>query len=316
MSDRRPIRIATRGSQLAMWQAHHVAELLRRAAPESSVEIIEVSTIGDRDRATALSTMGGQGVFTKEVQNVVLANQADIAVHSLKDLPTEPTAGLVLGAVPDRAPVYDAIILPAAMAAQTAEGSEVLRQLPREARIGTGSLRRQAQLLHYRSDFKLLENRGNVETRLKKLDAGEFDAIILAEAGLRRLGYADRISGLLCPPLMLPAVGQGALGIECRADDEFVIEVLRLITNSSVLAAVTAERTLLSVLRAGCHAPLGVWTQADGVQLKLDAVVLSTDGKERLTATVVGPTADPRAIGVEAAEKLRAQGAERLLAKM
>lgn len=299
-----------------MWQAHHVAELLRRAVPESSVEIIEVSTIGDRDRATALSTMGGQGVFTKEVQNVVLADQADIAVHSLKDLPTEPTAGLVLGAVPDRAPVYDAIILPAAMSGQTAEGVDVLQQLPHEARIGTGSLRRQAQLLHYRSDLKLLENRGNVETRLKKLDAGEFDAIILAEAGLRRLGYADRISGLLCPPLMLPAVGQGALGIECRADDEFVIGVLRLITNSSVLAAVTAERTLLSVLRAGCHAPLGVWTQSDGVQLKLDAVVLSTDGNERLTATVSGSTADPRAIGVEAAEKLRAQGAERLLAKM
>ena len=310
------IRIASRASQLALWQARHVTDLIQTAQPGVTVEIVEVSTTGDRDRFSALSQMGGQGVFTREVQAAVLDGRADLAVHSLKDLPTEPTAGLVLGAVPDRAPVYDAIILPAAMAAQTAEGSEVLRQLPREARIGTGSLRRQAQLLHYRSDFKLLENRGNVETRLKKLDAGEFDAIILAEAGLRRLGYADRISGLLCPPLMLPAVGQGALGIECRADDEFVIEVLRLITNSSVLAAVTAERTLLSVLRAGCHAPLGVWTQADGVQLKLDAVVLSTDGKERLTATVVGPTADPRAIGVEAAEKLRAQGAERLLAKM
>lgn len=298
-----------------MWQANHVADLLRRAAPEASVEIIEVSTIGDRDRATALSTMGGQGVFTKEVQNVVLANQADVAVHSLKDLPTEPTAGLVLGAVPDRAPVYDAIILPAGAASTAADGEAALKQLPHEARIGTGSLRRQAQLLHYRSDLKLSENRGNVETRIKKLDAGEFDAIILAEAGLRRLGFANRISGLLCPPLMLPAVGQGALGIECRADDDFVRGVLRLITNQSVYAAVTAERTLLQDLRAGCHAPLGVWTQQQGDQLQLDAVVLSTDGKERLTASVQGASSEAREIGKQAASRLRDLGAERLLAK-
>ncbi len=298
-----------------MWQANHVADLLRRAAPEALVEIIEVSTIGDRDRATALSTMGGQGVFTKEVQNVVLANQADVAVHSLKDLPTEPTAGLVLGAVPDRAPVYDAIILPAGAASTAADGEAVLKQLPHEARIGTGSLRRQAQLLHYRSDLKLSENRGNVETRIKKLDAGEFDAIILAEAGLRRLGFANRISGLLCPPLMLPAVGQGALGIECRADDDIVRGVLRLITNQSVYAAVTAERTLLQDLRAGCHAPLGVWTQQQGDQLQLDAVVLSTDGQERLTASVQGASSEASEIGKQAASRLRDLGAERLLAK-
>lgn len=315
MSDRRTIRIATRGSQLAMWQANHVADLLRRAAPEALVEIIEVSTIGDRDRATALSTMGGQGVFTKEVQNVVLANQADVAVHSLKDLPTEPTAGLVLGAVPDRAPVYDAIILPSSATSTAADGEAVLKQLPHEARIGTGSLRRQAQLLHYRSDLKLSENRGNVETRIKKLDAGEFDAIILAEAGLRRLGFANRISGLLCPPLMLPAVGQGALGIECRAEDDFVRGVLRLITNQSVYAAVTAERTLLQDLRAGCHAPLGVWTQQQGDQLHLDAVVLSTDGQERLTASVQGASSEASEIGKQAASRLRDLGAERLLAK-
>ena len=310
----RPIRIATRGSTLAMWQAHHVAGLLRAAG--RIVEIVEVSTQGDRDRATALASMGGQGVFTREVQAALLDGRADVAVHSLKDLPTEHTEGLMLGAVPERAPMFDALILPASAPQTSLDGEQLLAGLPQGARIGTGSPRRQAQLLHARPDLVLVENRGNVETRLNKLDDGQFDAIILAEAGLRRLGFAARISGLLRPPLMLPAVGQGALGIECRIDDVEVQNLLATLTDAAVFAAVTAERSLLADLRAGCHAPLGVFTslEVDG-RIRLEAVVLSLNGQERFVAMAIGTAAEPAAIGVAVAKMLRAQGAERLLAK-
>ncbi len=316
----RLIRIATRGSALALWQAHHVAGLLRSAAPATVVELLEVSTQGDRDRATQLSEMGGQGVFTREVQNAVLDGRADLAVHSLKDLPTDPTPGLSLSGVPDRAPVCDALILPVNSTIEVhadSTGESLLKQLPPSARIGTGSPRRIAQLLHFRSDLQPKENRGNVGTRLRNLDEGQFDAIVLAEAGLRRLGHDDRISGLLCPPVMLPAVGQGALGIECRSDDASVIELLQSISNPQVMATVTAERSLLASLRAGCHAPLGVWSQwnPETSELTLQGVVLSLDGRERFTATATGPATSALEIGIEVATHLRAQGVERLLVK-
>ncbi len=183
------------------------------------VEIVEVSTTGDRDRFSALSQMGGQGVFTREVQNAVLEGRADLAVHSLKDLPTQPTEGLALAGVPQREQRFDALILPKGK-------NGTLADLPTGAKVGTGSLRRRAQLLHQRPDLKLEEVRGNVETRLRKVDDGEYDAILLAEAGLRRLGWADRISAVLSPPLVYPAVGQAALGLECRADDENTTQLL------------------------------------------------------------------------------------------
>ena len=302
------IRIATRASTLAMWQTEHVASLLRDVAPDVAVELVQVSTTGDQDRSQPLAAMGGVGVFTREVQRAVLDGRADLAVHSLKDLPTDAVAGLTLAGIPLRAPRFDALILPA--------GSSIagLAALPCRARIGTGSLRRQAQLLHQRDDLELANIRGNVETRIQKLDAGEFDAIVLAQAGLHRLGLADRISLVLQPPDMLPAVGQAAIGIECRSDDDDVIELLGRITDPTTRAEVLLERSCLATLRAGCHAPVGVWARIEGESLVADGVVLSADGRQRIAASISGPIEDPSAAGRRLAEELAGHGADRLIA--
>ena len=308
------VRIATRASQLALWQAHHVAGLILAEIENCVVEIVHISTEGDRDRNRSLATMGGVGVFTREVQSALLDGRADIAVHSLKDLPTESAPGLALGAVPERASVYDALILPGGTeVASDSDAESLLKALPAGAKIGTGSLRRQAQLRHFREDLQLLDIRGNVETRLKKLDDGEYDAIILAEAGLRRLKLDGRISATLQPPLMLHAVGQGALGIECRADDERVLAILKQLTVAGVLAAVTAERGLLRELRAGCHAPVGVSTRTDHESIHLDGVVLSADGRTRIAADFTGAVADAEVAGIALAQKLIEAGAGELL---
>jgi hydroxymethylbilane synthase len=304
----RPIRIATRASRLALWQAEHVAGLLRACAPHATVEVVHVTTVGDRDQTVQLSSFGGVGVFTREVQKAVLDGRADIAVHSLKDLPTESAAGLVLAAVPEREETPDALVL-AGSPAQVAS----LDALPRGARLGTGSLRRRAQLLHLRPDLEMLEVRGNVETRLKKLDAGEYDGLILAVAGLKRLGLQTRASLHLSPPLMYPAVGQGALGIECRADDEATTRLLEQIDHVATRQRVTAERALLARLRAGCHAPVGVATEIEGEELVLEAVVLSLDGRERVFAASRGIPFHAQALGSAVADELLRQGADRLI---
>lgn len=308
MTTARTFRIATRSSDLALWQANHVAELLRAACPEREVEVIHVSTIGDRDRQAALHQMGGQGVFTREVQRVVLDNHADLAVHSLKDLPTETVAGLVLAGVPERANVFDALLLP-----QDRDPQLTWETLPAGSRIGTGSLRRQAQLLHARNDVELVPIRGNVPTRVQKLDDGEFDGVILAVAGLDRLGLADRITEILEPPLMFPAVGQGALGLECREDDEELREVLQQISDPRAFAAVRAERIVLADLRAGCHAPVGTWTQFLDDSMQLDAVVLTADGRKKIHTTVTGSPDNPIELGREVAAKLLDDGAQALM---
>lgn len=302
------IRIATRASDLALWQAQHVAGLLKSADPLREVELVHVSTHGDREQKEPLHEMGGVGVFTREVQRAVLDGLADIAVHSLKDLPTETAAGLTLAGVPERASVFDALVLREGQLAESGWDA-----LPRSARIGTGSLRRQAQLRHYRPDLQLLEVRGNVPTRLKKLDQGDYDALILAVAGLERLDMADRVSMILGPPVMYPAVGQGALGIECRDDDAEIIELLQMITHPDVNAAVTAERALLAELEAGCHAPLGALSAVEGEELLLRAVVLDPQGTKRIEGEASGPISEPAAIGVELARDLLARGAADLM---
>jgi hydroxymethylbilane synthase len=305
----RPIRIATRASRLALWQANYVAGLLRAAAPETVVEIVHVTTTGDRDQTERLSAFGGLGVFTREVQKAVLDDSADLAVHSLKDLPTQTAAGLVLAAVPEREDTADALVLPAAAAALAD-----LAGLPHAARLGTGSLRRRAQLACRRADLQISDVRGNVETRLKKLDGGEFDALVLAVAGLKRLGLADRISCELSPPLMYPAVGQGALGIECRADAAATLALASQINDPPTRSRVTAERSLLAQLRAGCHAPVGAATWFEQEQLHLEAVVCSPDGKERMVAKGNDLPANAAALGIQVAERLLQQGAGRLIA--
>ncbi len=323
-----PIRIATRASRLAMWQAEHVRDLLNSAAPERSVEIVPLSTIGDRDKTAALTRLGdsgGVGVFTREIQAALLDRRADVAVHSLKDLPTNPVEGLTLAAVPPRGAVFDVLVLPEKRvgSGQLVVGNEgvqplhsVFCLLPSGASIGSGSPRRRAQVLHHRPDLQFVEARGNVETRLRKLDEGEFDALVLAEAGLNRLELFERISAPLRPPFFLPAVGQGALGIECRSDDETTREVLSRLIDRATLYAVLAERTVLSTLRAGCHAPLGVWTRPEGESLRLTAVVLSLDGVQRFESerlASVASDADAVALGQAVADDLLAQGAAALL---
>ena len=303
----RTIRIATRASQLALWQANHIAALLRELPDVDSVDLVRVSTQGDRDRTEPLRQFGGLGVFTREVQNAVLNDEADLAVHSLKDLPTKSEKGLTLGGIPSRGPVFDVLVYPESCDANS------LEDLAQASRVGTGSPRRQAQLKHARPDLELLEIRGNVETRLRKLDEGEYDAIVLAEAGLVRLNLANRISVRLEPPQMFPAVAQGALGLECRADDSFVCELLGQLTDRETFVSATAERALLAELRAGCHAPLGAATRIENETLHLSAVVLSLDGTERLHAECSGSIDDPLAVGQQLAEQLREQGVDRLL---
>ena len=292
-----------------MWQAEHVAALLRQVDSTVLVEIVPLSTIGDRDQCEPLVQLGSEGVFTREVQHAVLDGRADIAVHSLKDLPTVETPGLCLAAVPERGQTADAIVFP-----KSQSGAKCLEDVSQNARVGTGSPRRRAQLLHLRPDLRFLDVRGNVETRLRKLDAGEYDALVLAEAGLSRLGLAGRISGLIQPPVMLPAVGQGALGIECRTDDAVTRDLLAKLNHDSTRRAVIAERVLLAELKAGCHAPVGVWTQPFGGDLRLEAVVLSTDGCRRLVAESTGPADQPAVLGRHVSELLRLQGADELIA--
>jgi hydroxymethylbilane synthase len=306
---------------LALWQAEHVRELLKLVGPDRAVEIVPLSTIGDRDKVEPLTRLGGGsgvGVFTREIQASLLDRRADVAVHSLKDLPTEAVSGLTLAAVPSRGAMFDALILPLGNQKGMDLGHRLsaLGCLPDGARVGSGSPRRRAQLLHQRPDLQFVEARGNVETRLRKLDEGQFEALVLAEAGLSRLELTGRISARLQPPLMLPAVGQGALGIECRSDDESTREVLSRLSDQPTLFAVLAERMVLSTLRAGCHAPLGVWTRPEGTSLRLTAVVLSLDGVQRFESerlATVASEADAIALGRAVAEDLQSQGAAALL---
>lgn len=301
------VRIATRASKLALWQAEYIRSLIEKTSADTRVEIVHIHTLGDANQTDPLRQFGGTGVFTKEVQTSVLNNETDLAVHSLKDLPTASPDGLILAAVPERAPRADVLVC------REGQKLESLDDLPNAARIGTGSPRRQAQLSHVRPDLQMLEIRGNLQTRLKKLDDGEYDAIVLAEAGLTRLEMDHRISFVFPTDLMIPAVGQGAIGVECRANDEATQQILSKLTNQEVWSAVTAERALLRELKAGCHAPLGAWTELVDDQLTLSAVLLSPDGVTRLTAKDTLSAENPEALGSSVAHKLQAIGGDALV---
>ena len=280
------VRIATRASRLALWQARHVARLLSRSDPGVVVELVEVSTEGDRDRVARLDAMGGTGVFTREVQQVVLDGRADLAVHSLKDLPTDSVAGLLLAGVPERGDTGDALVVSQPVEATEPHRSHLtgLEALSLGARVGTGSPRRAAQIKHLREDLLLEGIRGNVETRLRKLDEGEYDAVVLAVAGLVRLELSERITAVLDPKRILGAVGGAALGLECREDDRSTAGRLEAISHRETWLAVTAERAMLSRLRAGCHAPVGAQTGLAGGRLWLSGVVLDALGTRRVEA--------------------------------
>lgn len=298
------LRLGTRGSPLALWQANHVADRLRPAIAPTRVELVQIETHGDRDQATALSAMGGFGVFTKAIQNALLDGRADVAVHSLKDLPTIPTDGLTLAAVPPRGPTGDAFV---------SAKHRRFEELPAGATVGTSSLRRRAQILNRRPDLRLVDLRGNVDTRLRKLEEQNLDAIVLAEAGLVRLGLADRIAEILDEDWMLPAVGQGAIGLECREADRAALESVEVVNDVDTQRRVLAERAMLAALGGGCLVPIGSTTQIrDGV-LTIRGAVLSPDGRRRIVGTHHGPAETPLAVGQELAAMLLMEGAGELL---
>jgi hydroxymethylbilane synthase len=300
-----PLRIGTRGSRLALWQAHHVAALLRPLAAPRPVDLVEIQTAGDRIQDVALSQIGGVGVFTKEIQRALLAGQVDVAVHSLKDLPTLLVEGLTLAAVPPRGPSGDVLV---------SNSHPNFEDLPTHARVATSSLRRRAQCLHRRPDLRMLDMRGNVETRLRKLAEQNLDGLILAQAGLERLGLAAVITQVLDPAWFLPAVGQGALGLECRVEDRATLDLLRQVNDPSAERAVLAERTLLWALGGGCLVPIGAAATVAGESLALRGAVLSPDGIRRVAGSVSGPAAAGEELGRRLAEDLLARGARELLA--
>ncbi|MCI0465199.1 MAG: hydroxymethylbilane synthase [Gemmataceae bacterium] len=299
-----PLRIGTRGSLLALWQANHVADRLRPLAAPQPVQLVEIQTAGDQVRDVPLARIGGDGLFTKEIQRALLARQVDVAVHSLKDLPTLPVDGLVLVAVPPRGPTGDALV---------SRRYPRFDDLPPGAVMATSSLRRRAQLLARRPDLRVTDIRGNVETRLRKLEEHNLDGLILAQAGLERLHLEASITEILDPAWMLPAVGQGALGLECRTGDLATRGLLEHLDHPATHWAVLAERALLRALGGGCQVPIGAATTVAVDRLMLRGVVLQPDGQRRIEGQISGPATTAEDLGQQLAQDLLARGARDLL---
>lgn len=298
------IIIGTRSSKLALWQADYIARRLREKHPSLIVEEKRMTTQGDRILDAPLAKIGGKGLFTKELETAMLAGEIDIAVHSLKDMPTEVPEGLVITAITERYDPGDAVVSPR---------YQTLAALLRGAKVGTSSLRRRAQLLAARPDLTLFDLRGNVNTRLEKLDAGEYDAIILAAAGLKRLGFGDRITEVLPRALCLPAVGQGALAIEARRDDHEVRKLVDFLRDEAMTDCAAAERAFLETVEGGCQVPVGVYAAVDGDQLSVEAVIASLDGRQRFRDTRTGPRQEARKLGRELANVLLDAGGIEIL---
>ncbi|MBD0319329.1 MAG: hydroxymethylbilane synthase [Gemmatimonadetes bacterium] len=304
-----PLRIASRGSQLALWQAHAVERALLAADPGAEVRIDVVKTLGDKILDVPLAKIGDKGLFTKELDEALLSGAADLAVHSLKDVPTRLPHGLVIAAITVREDPRDVLIL-----APGVTGS--LAQLPAGARVGTSSLRRRAQLQARRPDLEVLDLRGNLNTRLAKLDRGEYEGIILAAAGVLRLGWEERISEILDPADWLPAVGQGALAIVARADDEAVLERLRPLEHAPTAAATTAERAFLRALEGGCQVPIGALAELHDGRLTLHGLVASAGGDTILRSAIEGAPEEAAELGRSLAAGLLARGAGEVLAEI
>ena len=304
------IVIGSRGSKLALWQSEWVKARLEALDPSVSVRIETFKTTGDVRLDVPLSTIGGQGAFTKELEVALLDRRVDVAVHSLKDLPTVTPEGLSITATPEREDPRDALVLRAGAAREGAS----LKGLPEGAVVGTSSLRRIAQLKHLRPDVRIKDLRGNVDTRLRKLDEGEYDALILASAGLRRLGFAGRISAAIEPGEMLPAVSQGSLGIETRADDEATNALVSRLDDPRTRAAVTAERALLRSLGGGCQVPIAAHATVEGGRLSLEGLVSTLDGTQVLRDRLEGGTGEAAGVGEALAGRLMGRGAGALLA--
>lgn len=300
------LRIATRKSPLALWQAEHVAALLRKAHPELQIELVPISTKGDRIQDRSLAAIGGKGLFIKELEVALEEGAADIAVHSMKDVPRLPE-GFVIGAVLPRADPFDALL---------SHQAACLEDLPPGARVGTSSLRRQAQLLNLRPDLNIEPLRGNVDTRVRRLDSGELDAIILACAGLIRLGWESRIGARLDPRVCLPAVTQGIIGIECRSDADHTRHLLQVLDDGATRIVMDAERAFAERLGGSCQSPIAAYATLNGTRLTLDGLVAEPDGSRLLRDSATGDSARPTDLGAALAERVLSAGAAELLDRL
>ncbi len=301
------IRIATRKSPLALWQAEHVRAALMAAHPGLQVEIHGMTTRGDKILDTPLAKIGGKGLFVKELEVGMLEGAADIAVHSMKDVPVDFPAGLQLAVILEREDPRDAFV---------SNDYDSIEDLPQGAKLGTASLRRQCQISAYRPDLEILPLRGNVNTRLSRLDNGEYDAIILAAAGLKRLGFDDRIRSALSPQQSLPAIGQGAIGIECRSDDARVQALLQPLHHEQTAVCVAAERAMNERLNGGCQVPIAGYATLDGERLSISGLVGEPDGSRILREQISGKIEEAAALGASIAESLLEQGADEILQRL
>lgn len=298
------IRIGSRGSTLALAQANWVKRQIEVHIRDAQVELTVIKTSGDQVVDRPIAAVGGKGVFTKEIEEALLKNDIDLAVHSMKDLPTELPAGLIIAALPKREDARDALV---------SRSGQGLKALPRGARLATGSLRRQAQLLHCRRDLAVVAIRGNVDTRLRKLDEGEADALVMAAAGLRRIGREERITEYLSDEVCVSAAGQGALGIEARADGT-ARELVAFLHDADTGAEVAAERAMLERLGGGCHVPIGARARVEGETLKMIGAVASPNGITLCKGIIEGRLTIAREIGRRLAEQLIRDGADKILA--
>jgi hydroxymethylbilane synthase len=301
------LRIATRKSQLALWQAEHVATLLRKADAGLEIELVPITTKGDRIQDRSLAAIGGKGLFIKELEVALQEHRADIAVHSMKDVPADVPDGLLIDAVLPRGDARDALL---------AANAGNFEDLPQGARVGTSSLRRQAQLLSIRPDLRIEGLRGNVDSRVRRLQDGEFDAIVLACAGLIRLGMESRITARLDPLLCLPAVSQGVIGIECRADDVRTRRALGALNDAPTRIVMDAERGFAARLGGSCHSPIAAYARIEQDRLTIGGLVAEPDGSRLFRDSLTGDTQNPRRLGVQLAERLLTAGAGALLERL
>jgi hydroxymethylbilane synthase len=302
-----PLRIGTRGSQLALWQSRWVQQAIERQWPAAATELVIIKTTGDKITDVPLAKVGGKGLFVKEIEEALMDGRIDLAVHSMKDMPAQLPQGLCISAVPERENPLDALI---------SNNNMSLDALPQGARVGTSSLRRSSQLLHRRPDLNIFALRGNLDTRLKKLSGGNLDAIVLATAGLKRLGLSHLITTILPPDTMLPAVGQGALCLESRTRDSRTTQIVTSLDHSATHQAVIAERAFLHRLEGGCQVPIAAFATIEDERLELTGLVAELDGSTLISETTAGPSAQAASIGLDLAEKLVARGAGAILEKL
>jgi hydroxymethylbilane synthase len=305
-ASRDQLTIGTRGSKLALWQSNYIKGRLEEITG-LPVELMIIKTTGDKILDVPLAKVGGKGLFTKEIEVELLAGTVDLAVHSMKDVPTELPEGCIMAATPERVDPRDVMVSGA---------RNELDSLPRGARLGTSSLRRRSQVLALRPDLEIVDVRGNLDTRMRKAEEGEVDAVILASAGITRMGWADRITHYIEPAQMVPAVGQGAIGIEIRNDDPFMAEVCEQLSHDETFTCVTAERVVMRQLEGGCQVPIGAYARIEGDVLVMDAIVGSVDGTTILRHRLEGLPAEPAMLGMRMVDALLGMGAAEILTEI